>query len=372
MTDPLRLAVVGAGHLGRIHARLATQLDGVELVGVVDPIPSAAKSTARETDTRPFTNLEDIWDGVDAAIVATPTVTHDDVSRKLLNHGIHALVEKPLTNSVATSRELVQTAEKKNLVLQVGHVERFNPAFEAARDRMGDVKYIEARRVGAHTFRSTDIGVVHDLMIHDIDLLLSIVPGPIADVQALGVSVLGDSEDIAQATIRFENGCIANLVASRVSLKSERSWNAFTSTGFVGFDMQSGQVETVDVGQRLRNGFVLSGSSIEERPQLREELFAGLMHHRRLDVPQVNAILEEQRDFLRSIRGSTKPRVDGSAAVAALQLAEQILSSIAAHQWDGSAMGRVGPFALSSHDVLPHPRLSCVDAPTESLTRKAG
>lgn len=372
MTYPLRLVVVGAGHLGRIHARLAKELEGAELVAVVDPVRAAAELAASEAGAKAFTTLEDVGDRVDAAIVATPTVTHEEVCHKLLERGIHTLVEKPLTNSVPTSRDLVQAAEDNDCVLQVGHVERFNPAFEAARSRIGEAKYIEARRVGAHTFRSADIGVVHDLMIHDIDLLLSVVASPIADVQALGVSVLGDSEDIAQATIRFENGCIASLVASRVSLASERRWNVFTSTGFVGVDMQSCQVETVDVGQRLLDGFALSEAPAEDRPGLREQLFDGLMHHRRLDVRQLNAILEEQRDFVRSILESAKPSVDGHAAVAALQLAEQVLDSIATHQWDGTATGRVGPFALSSRDILRHPRLARPDEQTDVAQRKAG
>lgn len=373
MTRPLRLAVVGAGHLGKIHARLAADLDDVELVGIVDPVRDAADAAASEFQTVGFTRLAQILSLADAAIVATPTVTHEQISHTLFEQGIHALIEKPLTDNVAGGRNLVQAAEANGCVLQVGHVERFNPAFQVAQSHIHDAKFIEARRVGVHAFRSTDIGVVHDLMIHDIDLVLSLVPSQPVDVQAFGVSVLGDSEDIAQATIRFENGCIANLVASRVSLQAERRLNVFTPTAFVGVDLQSCQVDTVDTGDRLRDGFALSDIPPADRSGLKNELFSGLLNHHRPMVHEQNAILEEQRDFIRCIRTSSTPRVDGHAAVAALELAEQILNSIAVHEWDGTATGRVGPFGISSQqDILRDPRLVPADTGIDELRRKVG
>ena len=375
MTSPsqtLRLVVVGAGHLGKVHARLATNLSNVELVGVVDPVRAVAESAAASLGTAAFTQLDQVLDRVDAAIIATPTVTHEQVAHAMIDRGIHVLIEKPLTDNVAGGRELVRAAQARGCVLQVGHVERFNPAIEVAQSHVCDPKFIEARRVGVHAFRSTDIGVVHDLMIHDIDLVLAMTASHPVDVQAFGVSVLGDSEDMAQATIWFENGCIANLVASRVSLHAERRLNVFTPNGFVGVDMQAGKVETVDIGDRLRNGFALSDVGLEDRVGLRAELFDGLMHHQNREIHQQNAILEEQRDFVRCIRESTTPRVDGRAGVAALVLAEQVLQSIATHQWDASAVGRIGPFGLSAQDILSDPRLVPTTGEKGVARRKAG
>ena len=375
MNRPLRFVVVGAGHLGRIHAKLVASHDDIELVGVVDPV--AASGVAKEFGTLGFASLDEAFPVlhrpdlvVDGAIVATPTVTHDSVAQRLLGNGIHVLVEKPITDDVETAQQLVKAAESARRVLQVGHVERFNPAVEVAQARIQDPKFIEARRLCRHTFRSTDVGVVHDLMIHDIDLVLSTVKSRPVDVQAFGVSVLGDSEDIAHATIRFENGCIANLVASRVSLEAERRLNVYMPIGFVGVDMQSGSVDNVSVGESLLKGFALSDVPSSERAGLREQLFDGLMNHDRPVVHEQNAILEEHRDFARCIRESAVPRVDGQAGLAALKVAQEILDCIESHEWDGNANGRIGPFGISSRNIIRDSRL--VPNVTKEINKKAG
>ena len=370
MTHPLPVAVVGAGHLGRIHARLLSTLADVELVGVVDPDPEARHAAAQETGVAAHASIDQLPAAVSAAVVATPTVNHPHVTCKLLERGIHVLVEKPLAASVPAARQIVDAASRHNRILAVGHVERFNPAVEIARQHTHDPKFIEARRVCPHSFRSTDIGVVHDLMIHDIDLLLSFVDSPTVCVNALGASVFGDSEDIAQAQIQFASGCIANVVASRVSLSAERCLNIFTPTGYVGVDMQERQVNVVSLGERLREGFSLAGIQPEERPALRDQLFNGLMHQQTPEVPDQNALLEELKDFVAAIRQQRAPRVDGRAALAALEVAAQVLDSIAAHRWDGSDHGRVGPFGLAPHEIIRDPRFVARDKVSER--RKAG
>ena len=370
---PLRLVVVGAGHLGRIHAKLASSGElqaEAKLVGVVDPVPHVVAAVSDEFGVPGYSDLGDVAKDVDAAIVVTPTVTHAAIAEDLLAQGIHVFVEKPITDDVESARRLVKVAEDAGCILQVGHVERFNPAVEVAQKKIEDAKFIEARRLCRHTFRSTDVGVVHDLMIHDIDLVLSTVQSQPVDIQAFGVSVLGDSEDIAHATMYFENGCIANLVASRVSLETERRLNVFTPYGFFGIDMQNAAVDSVDVGQSLRNGFALSEVPLSERASLKDQLFDGLLTHDRPMVHEQNAILEEQRDFVRCIHDASTPRVDGHAGLAALEVAQQILDAIASHQWDGSASGRIGPFGICSPDIIRDPRL--VPSSAEYLQTKAG
>ncbi len=370
MTSPLSVIVVGAGHLGRIHARLLSSLADVQLVAVVDPDPEARATVTKEIGVAAHASLDQINGAFSAAVVATPTSIHQDVTSHLLECGIHVLVEKPLAQSVPAARKIVDAAARHNRVLQVGHVERFNPAMEVARARIREPKFIETRRVCPHSFRSTDIGVVHDLMIHDIDLLLSLIDTPLVRVDALGASVFGDSEDIAQAQLQFADGCVANLVASRVSLSVARTLNVFMPTGFVGVDMQTRQVDRVSLSEKLQGGFSLAGITADQRTGLRDQLFDGLMHHEKPVVPDQNALLEELKDFVGAIQEQRPPRVDGNAALRALEVAAEILDSIALHQWDGSDHGRVGALGLGHHQIIRDPRL--VERDDVPRRRRAG
>ena len=246
---PLRLAVIGTGHLGRIHARLAAEQSSVELIAVADPLENARMTVAESTGSRPVADYRELIGDLDAAIVATPTSTHLQVASELMQAGVHVLVEKPLAPSLGESEQLVQLARKKNLVLQVGHVERFNPALTSVQDKIGDPKFIDAVRTSGYTFRSTDVGVVMDLMIHDIDVILSLVKSPVEKVDALGISVLGDHEDMANARLSFASGCVATLSASRVSYHPQRTMQVYTSD-FCGDRLWITQVD-VDRAQRI-------------------------------------------------------------------------------------------------------------------------
>ncbi|MEX0977936.1 MAG: Gfo/Idh/MocA family oxidoreductase, partial [Pirellulales bacterium] len=212
----LKLAVVGAGHLGRIHARLLAEMSDVELVGIVDPLPTARDKAAADCGTSALADHRLLMGRVDGAVIATPTRLHHAVALDFLRAGTPLLVEKPLAATVAEADELVETARRHGTVLQVGHIERFNPAFVAAAGRVGRPRYVDAVRAAPFTGRSTDIGVVHDLMIHDIDLVLSLVDAPLVRVEAVGLPILGQNEDVAQARLEFADGCVANLSASRV------------------------------------------------------------------------------------------------------------------------------------------------------------
>ncbi|MBX3413831.1 MAG: Gfo/Idh/MocA family oxidoreductase [Pirellulales bacterium] len=367
---PLRLAVVGAGHLGRVHARIAKGLDGVELVGIADPVQPAREALAAEHGVASFAHHRELLGRVDAAVVAAPTRFHHAVACDLLAAGIHLLVEKPLASSLVEADEMVALAERCGRVLQVGHVERFNPALTAALPHVRDPKYIECCRAGVFSFRSTDIGVVHDLMIHDLDLVLSLVRSPVRRVDALGISVFGTHEDVAHARLEFENGCVATLGASRASYSAVRTMHVWSTGGFTSLDFGARQTTVVRPSDALmRREVRVEELTPEQIAHLKEHLFEEWLAVEHPTVEACDQITAEQVDFVSSIRAGRAPRVDGRQAREALSVADQILASIDAHTWDGTSSGRVGKFALPNTMRGPHWHLSPQHAPVE---RKAG
>ncbi len=343
----LRLAVVGTGHLGRIHARLASGLDEIELVGVVDPVLENREQVAAETGVPAFESIHELFGLANAAVVATPTTTHTDVAKHLLQGGLHLLIEKPLTPTVAEADHLVTLAKRQQLTLQVGHVERFNPALTSVIGKLDDPKFIEARRCSGYTFRSTDIGVVLDLMIHDIDVVLSLVQSPVTRVEALGISVLGDHEDIVNARLHFASGCVANLTASRVSYTPQRAMQVITPTSAATIDFAARRSTLIEPGREvLSREFDASSIDETQKSHLREHLFDDLLTRRELPALETNAIEQELLDFAAAIRTGTNPQVTGHAGREAVAVAEQVLEQVAAHQWDGANSTRQGAFAL--------------------------
>ena len=363
-SGPLRLGVVGVGHLGRIHARLAGQLPDCQLVGVADPRAETRAAVAAETGTRPWANFLDLARHIDAAVVATPTGTHLPVALELASRGIHLLVEKPLTKTTAEATRLVAACRRYGVALQVGHVEQYNPALRAALPYLHDPKYIDATRISGYPARSTDVGVVLDLMIHDIDLVLSLVDAPVCRVDALGLAVLGAPEDVAQARLVFDNGCIANLTASRVSYTAERTMQVWTPRGFAAIDFASRQATIVSPDPAIRaRKLQVEPLTDQETLHLKDHLFDDLLAKQTITAPECNAIADEQRDFVAAVRSGSDPHVSGLQGRNAVAVAEQILESIAQHQWDGTAGGRCGPLAM--------PKLPLTTEPTHTR-RRAG
>ena len=350
---PLRVAVIGAGHLGRIHARIAAGLDEIELLAVVDPLEPSRASVAQETGTRAVADYRELIGTIEAAIVATPTVTHHAIGMDLLEAGIPLLMEKPLAPTAAEAGDLVALARKKGLALQVGHVERFNPALTAVSADVRDPKYIEATRTSGYTFRSTDIGVVLDVMIHDLDIVLSLAKSPVKDVQAIGISVLGGHEDLATARLVFASGCVAHLSASRVSFQQQRTMSIFTSRGNASLNFATHEATVVKPREQvLRREFHINRLSPDERAYWKEHLFDALLVRTQYQAPAVNAIQEEQRDFVRAVREGKTPRVDGAAGREAVAVAEMILERIEEHAWDGTPVGRHGSFAMPALPII--------------------
>ncbi|MCI0491722.1 MAG: Gfo/Idh/MocA family oxidoreductase, partial [Planctomycetes bacterium] len=274
----LRIAVIGAGHLGRIHARIANGLEEVELVAVADPVEQARRSVAEEFGTRAVADYAELIGKIDAAIVAAPTTLHHAIGMELLTGGVPLLMEKPLAATLAEANELVAIARRHKLALQVGHVERFSPALALVASDVRDPKFIEATRTSGYSFRSTDIGVVLDMMIHDIDVTLSLAKSPVVDVQALGISVLGGHEDLANARLTFANGCVAQLSASRVSFQQQRTMSVFTSQCCATINFASHEAAIVrPCEQVLRREFSADRFSSEERAYWKEHLFDELL-----------------------------------------------------------------------------------------------
>lgn len=370
----LRLAVVGTGHLGKIHARLAAAADGIDLKAIVEPDAETRQQVAAEFQAEPLAECRELFGLVDAAIVASPTSTHSDVVTELLRGGIHVLVEKPITTTVAEADSLVALAKQQQLVLQVGHVERFNPAFTSVRAKLEDPKFIEARRLSGYTFRSTDVGVVLDLMIHDLDAILSLVQSPVEDVQALGVSVMGHHEDVVNARLRFASGCIANVTASRVSYENQRAMQVFTPQACATIDFGNRQASLVEPAESiLGRSFELNSLTATDRDHLRENLFSTLLSKQEVPPQEVNAIEQEQLDFARAISDGFAPQVTGQAGRDALAVAHEILEKVEAHQWDGAESFRQGPLAQpESPDVLTVPEQWAMDDTVILPRRKAG
>jgi len=303
-SPPLRVAVIGVGHLGRHHARILSTLDGATLVGVADKIPSRAGEIAASAGTQPFTDAAALIDRVDAVTIAVPTEAHRDVALPFLERGIGVLVEKPMARSLAEADELIAAAAASGATLAVGHTERYNPAVAAVLPLVTSPRFIEVHRLGVFPDRSLDIDVVFDLMIHDLDVILSLVRSEVTAVEAVGVPVLTPRYDIANARLRFASGCIANVTASRISKDRVRKIRFFQPDAYLSIDYAAQEVE----GWRLvrRDG---DRPSIQGGP---------------LPVQRDEPLRLELADFVAAVRARSAPRVDGAAGRRALALATAI------------------------------------------------
>jgi predicted dehydrogenase len=306
----IRAAVVGVGYLGRFHAQKYAGADGCELVAVVDARSDAREKVAEELKTRALADHRELIGHVDAVSIATTTPAHFPIARDFLAAGVHVLVEKPITETPEEAQQLIDLAKTKGCVLQVGHLERFNAAILAADPHLTRPRFIECHRLAPYKERGTDVNVVLDLMIHDIDLVQSIVGSPIASIDAIGTPVFSDEIDIANARIRFENGCVANATASRVSLKTERKMRVFEDEAYLSIDLQQKIFTLI----RKRSGPATPGQlpvSIEEQ-----------------SLDQGDALKAEIESFLDCIRTGKPPVVGGDAGMRALDTAMRITEQV--------------------------------------------
>jgi oxidoreductase, gfo/idh/mocA family len=322
MKNKLKVGVLGAGHLGKIHLKLLNQSEKYELVGFYDPNEEQAQKVVAEFGYTYFDNIDQLIEAVEVVDIVTPTLSHYDCAMKAIAAKRHIFIEKPITSTVAEAEEIYQLLKKNHLKGQVGHVERFNPAFQAAKSSIANPMFIEVHRLAEFNPRGTDVSVVLDLMIHDIDVLLSVVDSPVKHIEASGVAVISKSPDITNARIEFENGCVANLTASRISMKNMRKSRFFQKDAYISVDFLEKKVEVIhmkDAPEEVSEYDMILQNAEGERKQIYFEY---------PEVQPSNAILEELETFADAIEHNTTPVVTFLQGTKALRLAKDIVTKI--------------------------------------------
>jgi predicted dehydrogenase len=334
--SPIRVAVVGAGNFGRNHVRVWREMPGALLIGIVDPNAARAKAVAAEFGCAVLLSIADLAGKVDAVSLAVPTIEHARVGCQLLDQGIDVLVEKPIAASLDEADALIAAAKRSGRILQVGHLERFNPAIVAAQKIITRPLFFEVHRLGVFSPRSLDVDVIYDVMIHDLDILLALLDSPVIDLRAVGIPVVTDKIDIAHVRLEFASGAVANLTASRVSTEKVRKMRFFQEHEYVSIDFTRQDVLRVRVGvNEPGNPFDpsnLQGGIDTDQPQVNFE---------KLPTQTEEPLRAELRDFLDAVRTRRRPRVDGEAARRALELADRVMAGILEH----ARRVQVGAFA---------------------------
>jgi len=324
----VKIGLFGTGHLGRIHARLINGLkEEFEFVGFFDPNQSNAEKCIEETDALRFFSEDELINSCDCVDIVTPTIFHHQVAKKAIQAGKHVFIEKPITQTIEEAEELIELAQTKNVQIVVGHVERFNPAFIAALPKFNSPLFIETHRLAQYNPRGTDVPVVLDLMIHDLDAILSVVKSPVKSISASGVAVVSETPDIANARIEFENGCVSNLTASRISLKNMRKSRFFQKDAYISVDFLEKKSE------------VVSMTTIEGEPDPFDLIFdlGEGKEKKKIEIinPEIsatNAIEEELKDFHKVVSENKTPIVSGSEGFEALKVALEIMEKIKLNQ----------------------------------------
>lgn len=320
----IRISVIGTGHLGKLHTKLLREVEGCEFTGIYDKDPAKAEEVGREFGINVFHSLEELFKNSDAVSIVATTSAHYELAKAALEHGIHVFVEKPITAQIGEGEEIVKLADDKKLKLQVGHIERFNPALLSLEEYNLNPMFVQSDRLAQFNPRGTDVAVVLDLMIHDIDIILSLVKSEVKNVSASGIAVVSGNIDIANTRIEFENGAVANVTASRISQKRMRKMRMFQREGYISVDFQAGTAEIyrlVDPGKDLSEGFISFGEMgvgdkkkmvVYEQPQVKE----------------VNALKYELQLFVNAVIRDERPVVSGEDGLKALRVADIIIKKI--------------------------------------------
>ena len=339
-----RVAVVGAGRMGKLHARVLGEMDETELACVVDASAAAGGALAEQRDCRALTDPAEAVPLVDAAVIAVPTVHHAAAARPFLAAGKSVLIEKPLSNTVAEAEEMVALAGRTGAKMQVGHTERFNPVALAVGKYAIRPKFIEANRISPFTFRSADVGVVLDIMIHDIDLIGSLAGGAVQQIHAVGVNVLGPHEDIANARLVFDNGCVANVTASRLAIKTERKMRIFSEEAYLSVDYAKKIGIVVRKSANLDLLRMARDMDVEDLAELAGSVdYTKLLKVEELAIEDATEPLRLQAEaFRRTVVEGAPPVVSAADGLAAVKIADEIVRSIKQHRWDGDDSARAG------------------------------
>ena len=333
--DRIRTAVIGAGKMGAIHAKVYDQLPQSDFVAVVDIDAERAGRLAERYKIEAFTDCADVLGKVDAVTIATPTVTHLELAKLLIKNNTAVMIEKPLAADVKESRKIVKLAKENDTLVAVGHSERCNPVVQAMKRLDIEPKFIEANRISPYPFRSMDVGVVLDVMIHDIDIILSLAQSNVKKVDAVGVSVIDEEEDICNARIIFENGCIANITASRLALKTERRVRVFSRQAYLSVDYlkKSGIIIKADPNVNVVKW--IKQQRDNERFNPLSVNWPDLLHVEELTIDDKEPLRLEQEAFLKAVAdGRSRPEVSAEEGLAAMECAEKILDAVKKHRWD--------------------------------------
>lgn len=317
----LKIGVLGAGHLGKIHLRLLNKSPKYKLVGFYDVNPDYAKEIEKDFGYPFYSDYNKLLEEVDVIDIVTPTLSHFEMAKMAIEKGKHVFLEKPITNTVEEAEQLIVLAKKHKVLGQVGHVERFNPAFRAAISKIGNPMFIETHRLAEFNPRGTDVPVVLDLMIHDIDAILSVVKSDVKQVNASGVSVISETPDIANARIQFENGCVANLTASRISLKNMRKSRFFQKDAYISVDFLEKQIEVVKMKDAPENPGDFD-MILQNAEGVKKQIYFD-----NPDVGSNNAILDELETFADAIENNTRPIVNLEDGTKALKVAMQVIDA---------------------------------------------
>lgn len=344
-----RVAVVGVGRMGKLHARVLSEMPEAELACVVDKSPATARNVARQYGCEGLTEVADAVDKADAAIISVPTVAHVDAARPFVAAGKPVLIEKPFTDDVAAGEELIELARKNGASVQVGHTERFNPAVVAMRKNAISPKFIEAHRISPFTFRSADVGVVLDMMIHDIDLVLMLAGAALSDIHAVGVNVIGAHEDICNARLMFENGCVANVTASRLAIKTERKMRIFSEEAYLSVDYAKKVGVVIKKSQNLDLIQMARDMDVDDLAELAGSVdYTKLLKVEELVVDDSTEPLRKQAEaFRETVVNHVPPVVSATDGLAAIRVAGDIVKRIRSYRWDGSASPRQGLDVIS-------------------------
>lgn len=314
MPDKIKTAVIGVGHFGQRHAEKYAAIDAADFIAVADSDEPRANEIAGKHGVEPLTDYRDLIGRVDAVSICAPTSLHREIAGACLEGGLHVLIEKPIAETVDQAAELIGIGERNGRIIQVGHLERFSPAYFAMADNIGKPLFIEANRISPFNPRVTDVSVVLDLMIHDIDLIAALVGEPITSIDAVGAPVVSEHEDIVNTRVSFANGCVANLTASRISLKTERVMRIFQPDRYIKADLAARKV----VVQRKGDGEMFPGI-----PNIEEEAH---------EFGEADSLLREIESFVDTVRDGGKPIVDGTAGLEAVATAQKITDSLRAHR----------------------------------------
>ena len=340
----LRVAVVGAGRMGRLHARVLSEMPDVELACVVDTNEAVARAVARQRRCEAFTDVRGAAEHADAAIIAVPTLVHMEAARPFIEAGKAVLIEKPLTDDPAAGEELIALAARTGASVQVGHAERFNPVVLAMGRYAIQPKFIEAHRISPFTFRSADVGVVLDMMIHDIDLVLMLAGGAVQTIHAVGINIIGAHEDICNARLLFDNGCVANLTASRLAIKTERRMRIFSPEAYVSVDYAKKVGLVIQKSQNLDLIQMAAELKVEDLAELAESInYAKLVRVEELKIDESIEPLRHQAEAFRdSVLNGAPPVVPAEAGLAAVRVAREIMEAVKRYRWDGENGTRMG------------------------------